>query len=122
MRSGFQVWGLGLLVLLFAGCAAEKGAVRQSVDLPVRSPEVNRGEPVAHAEMAGDLAEMTLALNGIDCRGWARSTSFMEGRYTVTFQPADPAKEPTYSVALDADNSEILWVRRTEPVAASKKP
>jgi hypothetical protein len=122
MRMGFQGWCAGVLVVLVVGCASEKGALRQSIDLPVRSPEVNRGEPVPHAEMAGDLAEMTLALNGIDCRGWARSTSFMEGRYTVTFQPADPTRQATYSVALDAGNSEILWVRKTEPAGGPKAP
>ncbi len=126
MRFNIAATAVCLLLAGPLGCAprpkptnAPASAAPTSTALEARTPEINRGQPVAHAEMAADLAELSLGLQGIDCREREPRVSFREGVYRVTFvDPQQPAA-PRYRVELDAATSEVLRAERIEPESAA---
>jgi hypothetical protein len=123
MRIRIAATAVGLLLAGPLGCAPRPRPTTApaATALEARTPEINRGQPIAHAEMAADLAELSLGLQGIDCRGRESRVSFREGVYRVTFVDPRHPNAPRYRVELDAATSEVLRAERIEPEPAADR-
>jgi hypothetical protein len=123
MRFRIAAIAVGLLLAGPLGCAPrpKPTTAPATTALEARTPEINRGQPVAHAEMAADLAELSLGLQGIDCRDREPRVSFREGVYRVTFVDPQQPDAPRYRVELDAATSEVLRAERIEPQSAAER-
>ena len=105
-----------LLLGLLPGCAHRPATTQPTavtVELPAHSTTVNRGQPIAHGEMAADLAELVLAETGIDTRGFSRRISFTGEVYRVTFTNQIPdGRTIEFIVELDPSTSETRRITR----------
>jgi hypothetical protein len=105
------------MLILAGGCAAVKQNVSEPVEvttvIPSITPSFIQGDRVYHAEMAKDIAEYVLVLEGVDCRDLKAQVSFCDGIYTVAFCREDRQLTNHYWVDIDADTSKILSVKKT---------
>lgn len=117
MDSGLMASGLMALGLCaLAGCAttgANAPDAMLEVELSLfeaQTPDIVRGQRIHTAQQAVYIADLVLALQGVNMQGRASKVSYYEGVYLVTFSPGPGDPTGRYTVHINAADSEVQRV------------
>jgi hypothetical protein len=111
----FRTTLLFTLTAVVAGCATGDVQRPEATALRAENPVFVENEPLHSPDLAVTLAELALASQGHDSRGYQQSISYCEGTYTITFRDADSGGR--YQVDIDASNSRVTRVTMPRPAA-----
>jgi len=109
-----------------SGCATsnatgpEPGLEAELSRFEAKTPEIVRGERIYTTQQAVYIADLVLAMQGIDMQGRQHKVSFFEGVYLVTFSPGPGDPTGAYTVQIAAEDSEVLSVRLIGRVPAPR--
>jgi len=114
LLASLCLWSLG-------GCAtvnptvAEPSVEAELTRFEAMTPAIVQGERIHTAQQAVYIADLVLAMQGVNMKGRQYKVSFCEGVYEVTFSPGHSDPNGHYSVHIAAADSKVLSVRLLGP-------
>ncbi len=105
-----------LCLCTLAGCAATSATMADpnvEVELSLfeaTTPEIVRGQKIHTAQQAVYIADLVLAMQGVNMEGRQSRVSYLDGLYLVTFSPGPGDPTGRYTVHISAKDSEVRRV------------